>query len=94
VTNGSLQSLDLLTLKSLSIDPFISGLLVRVPTTINNPSIGDGLNTGGYSFNQRNNETRDNTSMRLDWNPPRTIPSVGRTHGTGMFRTGRDSDSV
>jgi hypothetical protein len=69
VTNGSLQSLNLLTLKSLSIDPFISGLLTRVPTTINNPSIGDGLNTGGYSFNQRYNRTRDNTSMRLDWNP-------------------------
>jgi len=69
VTNGSLQSLNLLTLKSLSIDPFISGLLARVSATINNPSIGDGLNTGGYSFNQRNNETRDNTSMRLDWNP-------------------------
>ena len=69
VTNGSLQSLNLLTLKSLSIDPFISSLLARVPATINNPSIGDGLNTGGYSFNQRNNRTRDNTSMRLDWNP-------------------------
>jgi carboxypeptidase family protein len=69
VTNGSLQSLNLLTLKNLSIDPFISGLLARVPATINNPSIGDGLNTGGYSFNQRGNETRDNTSMRLDWNP-------------------------
>jgi hypothetical protein len=51
------------------IDPFISNLLPRVPTTINNPGFGDGLNTGGYSFNQRNNETRDNTSIRLDWNP-------------------------
>lgn len=69
VTNGSMQSLNLLTLKSLSLDPFISGLLARVPATINNPSIGDGLNTGGYSFNQRDNETRDNTSIRLDWNP-------------------------
>jgi Carboxypeptidase regulatory-like domain len=69
VTNGSLQSLNLLTLKGLSMDPFIGGLLARVPTAINNPSIGDGLNTGGYSFNQRDNETRDNTSMRLDWYP-------------------------
>jgi hypothetical protein len=51
------------------IDSFIANLLARVPTTINNPSIGDGLNTGGYSFNQRDNETRDNTSVRLDWYP-------------------------
>src|SRR5712671_442736 len=67
-TNNSLQSLDLLSLRGLTIDPFVAGLLARVPTTINNSSIGDGLNTGGYSFNQRNNRTRDNTSTRLDWN--------------------------
>jgi hypothetical protein len=69
VTNGSIQSLNLLTHTSLSIDPFISNLLARVPTTINNPSIGDGLNTGGYSFNQRDDRTRDNTLLRLDWDP-------------------------
>ncbi len=44
-------------------------MLMQVPTTINNPSIGDGLNTGGYSFNQRDDRTRDNTLVRLDWNP-------------------------
>jgi hypothetical protein len=59
----------LLTHKGLSIDSFIGRVLARVPTTINNLNIGDGLNTGGYSFNQRDNETRDNTSVRLDWNP-------------------------
>jgi hypothetical protein len=70
VTPGSIQSVNLLTLggRTLSIDPFIAGLLARVPTTINNSSIGDGLNTGGYLFNQRNNDTRDNSSIRLDWN--------------------------
>jgi carboxypeptidase family protein len=69
VPSQSIQSLNLLTKKSVSIDTFIGGMLTRVPTTINNPGIGDGLNTGGYSFNQRDNETRDNTSVRLDWNP-------------------------
>ena len=68
VTPGSLQSVNLLTLKGVSVDPFIANLLTRVPTTINNASIGDGLNTGGYLFNQRNDDTRDNTSIRLDWN--------------------------
>ena len=69
VTPGSIQSLNLLTYRNLPMDPVIASLLARVPTTINNPGIGDGLNTGGYSFNQRNNETRDNTSVRIDWNP-------------------------
>jgi len=69
-SDNSLHSVNLLTLngRSLSIDPYISGLLASVPTTINNSSLGDGLNTGGYSFNQRDNDTRDNTSIRLDWN--------------------------
>jgi hypothetical protein len=69
VTPGSIQSLNLLTQKSVSIDPVIANMLTRVPTTINNPGIGDGLNTGGYSFNQQDNRTRDNTVVRLDWNP-------------------------
>ena len=69
VTPGSLQSLNLLTHAGVPVDPAISGLLGQVPTTINNLSIGDGLNTGGYSFNQRDDRTRDNTSVRVDWNP-------------------------
>ena len=69
VTPNSIQSLNLLTYMGLPIDPYISGLLGQVPTTINNQSIGDGLNTGGYTFNQRDNESRDNASIRLDWNP-------------------------
>jgi len=68
VTPGSIQSLNLLT-GGYSIDPYIAGLLAKVPTTINNASIGDGLNTGGYSFNQRDNDTRDNILIRVDYNP-------------------------
>ena len=66
---GPIQSLNLLTYTGVPTDPVIASLLTQVPTTINNPSIGDGLNTGGYSFNQRDDRTRDNTSVRLDWNP-------------------------
>jgi hypothetical protein len=60
---------DLTSGGSPPIDPYIASLLTQVPTTINNPSIGDGLNTAGYSFNQRDDRTRDNTSIRLDWDP-------------------------
>ncbi len=60
---------DLTSGGSPSLDPAIASMLAQVPTTINNTSIGDGLNTAGYSFNQRDDRTRDNTSVRVDWNP-------------------------
>ena len=69
VTHGSVQSLNVLNAMAVSPDQFITSLLAQAPTTINNASIGDGLNTGGHSFNQRNNQSRDNTSLRVDWNP-------------------------
>jgi hypothetical protein len=69
VAPGSIQSLNLLTYRGLAVNPVIASLLSQVPTTINNPSFGDGLNTGGYSFNQRDDESRDNSSIRIDWNP-------------------------
>ena len=37
------------------------------PQFINNNLVGDGLNTGGYRFNQRANEIRDNVTGRLDY---------------------------
>jgi hypothetical protein len=60
---------DLTSGGSPSLDPVIATMLAQVPTAINNASIGDGLNTGGYLFNQRGDHSRDNTSVRLDWNP-------------------------
>jgi hypothetical protein len=69
VAPGSIQSINLLTYRGLTIDPVIASLLAQVPSTINNPSLGDGLNTGGYSFDQRDDESRDNTSIRIDWDP-------------------------
>jgi len=69
VTPGSIQSLNVLTAKSVAADPLIATLMAQVPTTINNGSIGDGLNTGGYSYNQRADDSRDNASVHLDWNP-------------------------
>ena len=69
VTPGSIQSLNLLSYKGLTVDPFIASLLAQVPTTINNPNLGDSLNTGGYSFNQRYDDSHDNTSIRIDWDP-------------------------
>ena len=38
------------------------------PQFINNHEVGDGLNTAGYRFNQRDNETRDNVTGKIDYN--------------------------
>ncbi len=68
---GTLHSANLLTLRQLKgVDPYIANLLSQVPggDAINNDLVGDGLNTGGYRFNQRSNEIRDNITGRFDYN--------------------------
>ena len=54
-SGGAVHQVNLLTLRSISIDPAIQTLLAQVPTPdkINNADVGDGRNTGGYRFNQR-----------------------------------------
>ena len=53
-----------------AIDPAIQTLLAQVPTPdkINNAVVGDGRNTGGYRFNQRDNELNDNVTGKIDYN--------------------------
>jgi Carboxypeptidase regulatory-like domain len=65
---GTTRSVNLLTLRGITIDPVMQKLLDQVPTTINSSLVGDGLNTGGYRFNQRDNETRDNVTGKIDYN--------------------------
>jgi hypothetical protein len=66
---------NLLALRGIQIDPYMQKLLNQVPTgaSINSFNIGDSSpgalrNTGGYIFNQRDNEVRDNVTVRLDYN--------------------------
>jgi hypothetical protein len=69
-TSGVTQTVNLLTLRNTLIDPTIQTLLNQVPGAqyINSNLVGDGLNTGGYRFNQRDNETRDNVTGKIDYN--------------------------
>ena len=46
----------------------MADLLAQVPAVGNNDSIGDGLNTTGYTFNRRANTTRDNVLGKVDYN--------------------------
>jgi hypothetical protein len=70
-TAGNVRTANLLSLRGLSgIDPAIQPILAKVPGPqfINTDVVGDGLNTGGYRFNQRDNGIRDNITGKLDYN--------------------------
>jgi len=80
----ALRQLNILQTAGVPFDPQVRALLQRVPTTSNFSGKGDGLNTGGYLFNQRDNRTRDNAGVRLDY-----IFSDRHTF-TGTFSWNRD----
>ena len=66
-SSGAQRQFDVLKAQNLTIDPAMQQLLNAVPNTINTNSVGDGLNTGGYAFNARANEDRDNATGRVDY---------------------------
>jgi hypothetical protein len=66
LTDGTGRTANLLTATQNSIDPYVAKLLGTMPLP-NNNLLGDGLNTGGYQFNARANETRDNVLGRIDY---------------------------
>ncbi len=72
--NGAVRKVNVLQAAGAGIDPFLSELLAQVPgpDKINNFRRGDSStallrNTGGYSYLQRNNRTRDNITGKLDY---------------------------
>jgi len=66
-TAAGVQSFNVLNPFGLGIDPAIQALLSQVPAAGNNNQFGDQLNTTGYTFNARGNETRDNVTGKLDY---------------------------
>jgi len=77
---GTVATVNLLSLENSSrggsvpvftIDPAIAALIARIPSNavVNNNNVGDGLNTGGFAFNSRNNATLKNTGARVDFTP-------------------------
>jgi len=70
-SGGARRQVNLLSLKGVATIPAAMQSLLSLvpgPEHINNSLIGDGLNTGGYRFNQRDNETRDNLTGKIDYN--------------------------
>jgi len=66
--NGAVRTVDVLQARNRQIDPAVQAMLDQLPAQSNNSTRGDGLNSGGYSFNARNNRTRDNILAKLDYN--------------------------
>lgn len=68
-SGGTVRQVNVLTAANLTQDARSQQLLAAVPgaEVINRNDIGDGLNTGGYGFNIRNNRTRDNILGKLDY---------------------------
>jgi hypothetical protein len=90
---GTIRQVDILTLAGLPTDPFITTLLSRVPTTCNSFSVGDSsasqlLNTCGFSFNQGQNQSRDNWGFKVDYIPS-PKHSIAVTYAWNDSGTGR-----
>ncbi len=71
---GNVQKVNLLDLKGVQIDPYMSSVLGRLPNTINNFDVGDSSstflrNTAGYRYRARNNTDRDQVTIRMDYLP-------------------------
>ena len=65
---NTVQQFNVLQASGLPASTVVQGLLAQVPTVGNNNAVGDGLNTTGYTFNARNNITRDNVTAKVDYN--------------------------
>jgi hypothetical protein len=67
---GDNRSVNVLQLAGVPLDSRVqSFLLSRLApaSSVNNGDIGDGLNTGGFRFNQQDKETRNHLGGRLDY---------------------------
>jgi hypothetical protein len=64
-TGGALRTVNLRTLRNYTPNPYIAGLIAQTPLP-NSPG-GDGLNTGGYRFNAKANEFRDQFVLKMDY---------------------------
>ena len=83
-SNGT--QVNLLNLMGVQQNTVTQGLLAKVPTAFNNFSKGDSngsllRNTAGYQFNARDNRTRDNVTMRLDY----TLSTKNSFSVTGIY---------
>ena len=63
---GNLQTANLQSLRNFTADPTVKAMIGQLPEP-NTSDAGDGLNTSGYRFNPRNNESRDQFVYKGDY---------------------------
>jgi hypothetical protein len=65
---GARQSINILSLAGLSIDPVVqSRILDQLPTAGNTTAAGDQLNTTGFQLSRLQNQDRDGYTTRMDY---------------------------
>ncbi len=90
---GQIRSVNVLQLGGFQADPITQGILAQLPTTINQPDLGDGLNTGGYSFNKASFWDRNQGGVRIDWSitPKHSLEAVYNYTGEVVSREDIDT---
>jgi hypothetical protein len=66
ITNGSVQTVNVLTKTGLAVDPRMSQIISLTPASNNNDA-GDTRNTQGFRFNTPNGSTGRNIGFRIDY---------------------------
>ena len=71
--DGNTRQFDVLGSQGLNINPLISSrILSGIPTAGNNDQVGDGLNTTGFTFNQRADVKINLSTTRIDYDLSQT----------------------
>ena len=100
-TQGQLRKVNILQASDVKIDPIVQSLINQIPTPdrINNFRAGDSTptlmrNTGGYSFQAQNNDTRDNATFKIDYNlsPKHVFATTYAWNRDNQDRPDADSD--
>ncbi len=66
--NGSLGTINVLTVAGYSADPTMTALIGKLPAAGNTSVVGDGNNTTGFLLNRSNNNNNNNVGGRIDYN--------------------------
>ena len=92
--NGNTRQFDVLGSQGLNINPLISNrILSGLPTVGNNNQVGDGLNTTGFTFNQRADVKINLSTTRIDYDlsQTKTINFVWHRTTDNFLRPDTDS---
>ncbi|MCS6885363.1 MAG: TonB-dependent receptor [Acidobacteriota bacterium] len=84
--SGQIRTLNLLSARNFSIDPFIAGLIARIPSESNIRTVGDQLNTSGLLIQKTVRNSSYTSTTRIDY-------IINSNHSVnGVYEYNRRSD--